>query len=366
LCHGWAFVFLGAHKLKKSHPAIGLRLAPEVDPALSLPKPFKDYRELVSRLKSKGMTIRDEDRAVRKLSQIGYYRLSGYWHVCRIPIVDSIGENVINKITNVPERKDEFFRGTSFDNIVTLYLFDKKLRLLLLDAIERVEIYIRTIIAHELGKIDSLAYKKEKFIAPKHLKNYERDGQTKNNWQIWHEKSNNVIDKSRDACIAWHKSSYTAIPFWVVIEAWDFGLMSNYYNILGDRSKDRICQKIGVPNKKTLNNWLQEINTLRNKCAHHSRLWNMRLNNPLLLKGLEKDSYFNNCAVRDMYTRRRIYGIICVLWFLVKRIGPSSGWISVVADHIDSLPVCAGVQFSAMGFPDEKGFPRVKFDMPPK
>jgi abortive infection bacteriophage resistance protein len=176
LCHGWAFVFLGAHKLKKSHPAIGLRLAPEVDPALSLPKPFKDYRELVSRLKSKGMTIRDEDRAVRKLSQIGYYRLSGYWHVCRIPIVDSIGENVINKITNVPERKDEFFRGTSFDNIVTLYLFDKKLRLLLLDAIERVEIYIRTIIAHELGKIDSLAYKKEKFIAPKHLKNYERDG----------------------------------------------------------------------------------------------------------------------------------------------------------------------------------------------
>jgi len=337
--------------------------APELVPTLSPVKPFKDYKELVSRLKLKGMLIPNEEKAVRKLSQIGYYRLSGYWHVCRIPILDFRKRPVLNKITQVPEREDKFFEGTSFDDIVALYIFDKNLRLLVLDAIERIEIHIRSIMAHELSKIDPIAYKNEKFIAPKHLQDYEKDGQNINNWQVWCDKNNHVIDRSRDTCINWHKKHYTEIPFWVLIETWDFGLMSNYYNILGDRSKDIICHKIGVPNKKTLNNWLQEINTLRNKCAHHSRLWNVRLNNPLSLAGLKNEPYFTKIGISDMHTRRRVYGVISVLWYLVKSIGPSSTWISKLADHIDTLPTCSGIQFTSMGFPDEEGFPREKFNL---
>jgi abortive infection bacteriophage resistance protein len=136
--------FFGGHELNTTHPSAHHTSEPELVPTLSPLKPFKDYQELVSRLRSKGMVILDEDRAVRKLSQIGYYRLSGYWHVCRIPILDSENKPVLNKITQVPEREDKFFEGTSFDDIVTLYLFDKNLRLLILDAIERIEIHIRS------------------------------------------------------------------------------------------------------------------------------------------------------------------------------------------------------------------------------
>jgi abortive infection bacteriophage resistance protein len=330
------------------------------------PKPFQGYAELVNRLKSRGMIIKDEKRAIRKFSQIGYYRLSGYWHPLRQQKFNKLGEQILDKVTNTPKREDKFIEGADFEDIIKLYLFDKNLRLLLLDAIERIEIHIRSVIAHELGSFDPLAYRNPTFIDPGHLKDYERDGEIRNNWKAWCEKNEERINRSRDACITWNKRNYTEIPFWVVIETWDFGLMSTYYNLLGDKYKDMICKRINVPNKKSLNSWLQEINTLRNKCAHHSRIWNTRLSNPLVIKGLTKHDYFKNLEIRPDYPRRRIYGCICILWFLVRQIGPSSTWIEKVAEHIDSLPKSNGIDFHAMGIPGKNGFPREKFDIPPK
>lgn len=49
-------------------------------PSPPLIKPHLEYPELVARLKERGMIIPDEARAIRKLSQIGYYRLSGFLH----------------------------------------------------------------------------------------------------------------------------------------------------------------------------------------------------------------------------------------------------------------------------------------------
>jgi abortive infection bacteriophage resistance protein len=46
-------------------------------PAQRPPKPFRTYAELVALLQQRGMTVEDQARAERKLSQVGYYRLSG-------------------------------------------------------------------------------------------------------------------------------------------------------------------------------------------------------------------------------------------------------------------------------------------------
>ena len=101
--------------------------------SLAPPKPYKNYKELVEILEARGMIIPDGKRAERKLSQIGYYRLSGFWYPCR-------------EFSNTPNgdiiRKDSFQRNINFNDIIKLYLFDKNLRLLMLDAIERIEIHI--------------------------------------------------------------------------------------------------------------------------------------------------------------------------------------------------------------------------------
>ncbi|WP_366945268.1 Abi family protein [Desulfoluna sp.] len=77
------------------------------------------------------MIINDPFRSERKLSQVGYYRLSGFSYPCRIIERDpTTNEAILNPQTGRPQRLDQFMPETAFDAIFSLYLFDKKLRLL--------------------------------------------------------------------------------------------------------------------------------------------------------------------------------------------------------------------------------------------
>ena len=94
----------------------------------------------IRKLESRNMEVSDHKKARNYLSNISYYRLSGYWYPFRKFQADQKG------------RQDTFKDGTTFKNIIELYVFDKKLRLLALDAIERIEMAIRSDIAYILGE----------------------------------------------------------------------------------------------------------------------------------------------------------------------------------------------------------------------
>jgi abortive infection bacteriophage resistance protein len=331
----------------------------------SLIKPHLEYPDLIRKLRDRGMVISDEERAVRKLSQIGYYRLSGFWYPCRKPKFDSNGRYLKDSTTNLPIRDDKFQENVDLNDIIDLYLFDKKLRQLMLDAIERIEIYMRSIIAHEIGRIDPLAYRKKEFISPSAAETTKKEGVTVNHWGNWMKKLCERIEVSKEDSIRWHRDRGCPIPFWAVVECWDYGLMSKYFENLNGRCKQKIINRLEIKNPAILANWLQEIGILRNKCAHHSRIWNREASNPISIKAMKDDPYFQNLNLKPE-AWNRIYGHICVLWYLVKKIGPSSTWINKVADLIDSKPKIDSCPFTAMGFPDNKGFPREKFDLPPQ
>lgn len=308
------------------------------------------------------MKISDRERATRKLSQIGYYRLSGFWYPCRKPLFEKDGKTFLkDPESGMPIRSDEFQENVRFDDVTDLYLFDKKLRQLLLDAIERVEIHVRSVIAHELGRLDPLAYKNECYINPKVLKEKERDdGTIYTIWGEWVEKQESMIQTSTVDCIKWHKKRKMELPFWVVIECWDFGLMSKYFQNLKRSYQELVLKHFSLDNPKTFNSWLTEINNLRNKCAHHSRVWNMKMPNALSIKGTEDIPYFQ-CIDLPLEARERIYAHIVVLWYMVQMIGPSSDWIGRVADLVDGKPRIDSCPYTAMGFLDNKGFPRSSF-----
>ena len=94
-------------------------------------KPALTFEEQIALLKSRGLVIDDEQRATRHLSNVSYYRMSAY--MLSFKKLDA-NENVL----------DEFEEGTTWDNVYDLYKFDRKLRLLIFDAIERIEIALRT------------------------------------------------------------------------------------------------------------------------------------------------------------------------------------------------------------------------------
>lgn len=322
----------------------------------SPPKPFKSYSELTDLLIERGMEVEDRARAERKLAQVGYYRLSGFWYPCREINFDTSGDAVLSSITGRPERLDNFLSGTSFNAVFELYLFDKKLRQLILDAIERIEIHIRSLIAHEMGKLNPLAYQDPQYINPKQKKTYYQAGRERNIWNEWLARQEAKVQRSREDCIHWYRVNGNPLPFWVCVEAWDFGTMSKYYEILNKRCQNRICNRLGISKANILKVWLQEMNTLRNRCAHHTRIWNQKVNNPIPVLSNE---YFDWLAL-DVNARSRLYGMVCVLWYLVEKIGSSSTWISLMSDLIDSKPELPGCSFESMGVP-VSGFPRDNF-----
>lgn len=100
------------------------------------------------------MAVTDRARALDYLERIGYYRLSGYWFAFRkrsepLCLLYEHGHKP-KKVREERIALDAFRAGTTFQNAVGLYVFDKQLRLLVMDALERIEVALRVDVSHTL------------------------------------------------------------------------------------------------------------------------------------------------------------------------------------------------------------------------
>lgn len=328
--------------------------------ALLPPKPFKSLPELAALLSARGMVVADSARAERKLGQVGYYRLSGFWFPCRQYALTTVGQVLVSSQTDKPVRQDLFLPGVSFDDVFALYLFDKRLRLLMLDALERIEIFVRSAIAHEVGYHDALAYQDSSHMNPTQMRGFvDKRGVTRNPWAEWSKRQQDQVNRCQEDHIVWHRDSGKSMPFWVVAEAWDFGTVSKYFEMLKGGLQNKVCARLGVSNAKVLRVWLQELNTLRNRCAHHTRIWNQSSGKPLPLLPVP---YFDQLGL-DGYARSRLIGLVAVIDFLIRKVGPNSSWIRDIADVIDTKPDLPGCGWGALGLVSGNGFPRARFGL---
>lgn len=238
-------------------------------------KPWQSYSEQLQLLKSRGLQVEDEEAALRYLARIGYYRLSGYWYPMRV--IDKIASEREKR----PVRLDRFVEGSRFEDVVKLYIFDAKLRLLALDALERIELAVRVDVAHLLGKYDSCAHKNPNFLhgnfTKKTLKKGFNSGKTEH--QIWLEKYQQQLHRSRrEPFVEHHEKRYGGeLPIWAAIEVWDFGLLSKLFAGMQFDDQKTISDKYGVESGKVFASWLRSLNFIRNVSAHHSRLWNINV-----------------------------------------------------------------------------------------
>lgn len=209
------------------------------------PLTFADQLEL---LQGRGLQVPDPARAEHWLSHISYYRLSAYM----LPFKD--GEN--------------FRPGTTFDQVAGLYIFDRKLRLILLDAIERIEVALRTFLTYELshqygvfGHTDptrfSPRFGHDRFM--EHLRKAERD--------------------SKETFVSHYRGKYTSeehLPVWMATELISLGQLSRLYTACNPSIKRRFARRLNTGDP-IVSSWLHSLSYVRNVCAHHSRLWNREL-----------------------------------------------------------------------------------------
>jgi abortive infection bacteriophage resistance protein len=314
-------------------------------------KPHLTFIDQLTLLKNRGLEITDDALGIAYLGRIGYYRLSAYLYPMRAPLISQDLTTQKIKVT----RQDQFMAGSTFDDALQMYVFDKKLRLFLLDAIERIEVTLRVDISYMLGSKDTFAHTKPCMLHGNFTKKKKSTGLTAH--QEWLAKYEKVLKRSKEDFVKHYKHKYgLPLPIWVSVELWDFGMLSTFYQGMRTSDKTTIATKYGILDFLVMESWLRTLTYIRNVAAHHSRLWNRNLvDQPKLPKIGEIKAFdplvLDSVMVRDVSSR--LYSVLCILVYLLKVISPNSSWRDRLRDMIDQFPIIPQLSISEMGFPKE-------------
>lgn len=320
------------------------------------PKPWLSLTDQVALIQARGLGLTDVDSAERVLASIGYYRLSGYWYPYRRSVpVPTTDPNQLSANLVI----DDFRSGSTLQQVVDLYEFDRVLKLLVMDAIERVEVTVRTKIGYTLGKRDRHAHLNRSHLDRKFTQ--RRPGQSVSDHDTWKQKLAAAQSRSKEDFVRHFANRYHGpLPVWVATELLDFGGLSYLFTGMVTADRDQVAADLGARDTsggghgKMLANWLRAINYVRNICAHHSRLWNRNMVDQLTPRYLALIPSLNHVASGAPHTTKRVYGTLCVLKFLLDQIQPSNGtgtWSADLVSHLETGFGSSGYSVQDMGFP---------------
>jgi abortive infection bacteriophage resistance protein len=316
-------------------------------------KPWISYLEQLQQLKERGLIITDEARALAYLERIGYYRLSGYWYAFRersgayCPLATE-GRRKFKRGHTDQLTLDSFRPGATFQQAVDLYVFDKRLRRLVMDALERIEIGLRVDIAHTLGRLDAYAYLKPELLHEafsQHIN--QKTGLT--DLHKWQENQARLIGRSREAFILHNKQKYgLPLPIWIACEVWDFGTLSHLFGGMREAEQDAVSSKYGIASGRVFASWLRSLNYLRNVCAHHSRLWNRNMTDQPKKPGQEETPLFEH-AWGNSHIQARPFLLLCIAQYLLMTINPTSTWWPRLKQLLDEFPDLDAIDLNLKG-----------------
>lgn len=295
-------------------------------------RPWCSYQDQLEILKSRGMVVTDEAAALDYLERVGYYRLSAYWYPFRIFELQQ--DKSTGNLTTV--RRDDFVSNTQFVDAVHLYLFDKKLRLLVLDALERIEVSIRVDLAYLLGKRDTFAYQNIAEFHPKFANRKNRNG--KSHFDNWQERYAGLLSHSKEDFVKHYRAKHGPhLPIWVAVEVWDFGAISQLFSMMKVPDQEKIARKYGVDDFKVFASWLRSINYLRNIAAHHSRLWNRNIiDQPSLPQPGQIHWCDDFIGKPDLIAKPFL--LMAIVRHMIKVICPNTEWQNRLLEHFKRFP----------------------------
>ncbi|MHC4906436.1 MAG: Abi family protein [Planctomycetota bacterium] len=284
-------------------------------------KPALTYEQQADLLMSRGL-IADKTELVEKLRAVNYYRLSGYWYPFRIP----------------DDPNEAFQPGITLRQVWQRYTFDRQLRLLVLDAIERIEVSVRTQVVYQLShRYGPFGYVSASTL-PK-LSTIEFCRLIRSIKREWLRSSEEFIQHFRS------KYEGNRLPLWMASEIMTFGTLLTMFKGLEQNLKQTIAADYGIADS-ILQSWLVALNGIRNICAHHGRLWN-RLSGykPLIPKQRKHPQWHDPIEI----TNDRMFGMLTILKYKMNIIAPQSSWADRFKALLTKYPDIPIVQ---MGFPE--------------
>lgn len=279
-------------------------------------KPYLSFEQQADQLTARGLggcrtTLLDS------LSTIGYYRLSGYWYIFH--------------------DNDVFHSDATIEKVMRIYDFDRQFRLVILNALEHIEIYFRTQLAHCLA---------EKYGPFGYLKNDGLPRLKQNTFNHFIQRCHDSFERSREPFVLHFQNKYSngdkkqLPPVWMMVNVMDFGQVVTLYKGAPVEVRQFLAAQFGIT-ARVLESWLLSLNTVRNICAHHGRLWNRTIGT--------KPSIPNQNVWHIPYDVKpdKMFAILIILQYLLNVISHTSEWRKRLDALMDKYP---DIERKSMGF----------------
>lgn len=228
-------------------------------------EPYLTYEQQAQRLLDAGLLAEKAD-LIQRLRDVGYYRLSAYMAPYRV--YDETGMMT-----------ERFSPGATLEKVWDLYLFDRQLRLLFMDAIERIEVFLRVKIAHiHTRKNGPFGYADASYFPlwKGYMQRLE-EIKLKKKIKLDHKSGTKQVIPTGidfvDSFFSKYGDEHDYLPLWFAVGMFDYGTLIYFFNHSAGTLKREVANEFGV-DAGSLQSWLFALRNMRNLCAHHGRVWN--------------------------------------------------------------------------------------------
>jgi abortive infection bacteriophage resistance protein len=276
-------------------------------------KPAYTIADQIALLKQRGMQFRHEAIAYHFLINISYYRLKGYWWDQQTDLANHT-----------------FKPDTYFEDVINRYNFDRHLRLILFDAIERIEVALRTkMIYHMSIGYGGLWYQDEALF---------------NDLDLHHKLLVDLqkeFGRSQEVFIKDHRNRLRneEPDAWKILEVASMGTLSKIYKNLAPQlpEKAQIASEMGLNIHSDLSSWLESITYVRNIIAHHSRLWSRNMVKRPKEKIINPKAAWLQLGIKPVQAQKAFLIISCML-YLCNEVTPGHQIKSKLIDLFNQNP----------------------------
>lgn len=282
-------------------------------------KTYTSPAQLTALLQSRGLHVENVVRTENYLRHIGYYRFSAYLY----------------PLLTMPKENHVFKSGSTFNQALAMYRFDRHLRLLMFNEIEKIEVAVRSAIVNittrETGNPfwmtdPACFYDTKTFVKTKLLIDAE-------------------LAKSREDFIDHFRNTYSDPypPAWMLAEILPLGVLTRIYdNIKSNQIRKKIAQEfsLGIP---VFNSWMTIITVARNNCGHHARVWNRTFALQVLTQRRMTQPWMTLTV-----NQKKAYFSLCIIKYFLNIISPNNDMKAKVNALLLEYPM---IDIAAMGFP---------------
>ena len=215
-------------------------------------KRFKTLDEQLEIFKLKGLIVHDEKYAKKVLLRENYFFINGYRHLFL--------KSETNRV---------FKDGTTFEEIYSLFLFDRSFRNILFKYLLVIENNLKSIVSYQLSK--KYGYRECDYLKPKNF-THAPEKQRQINDLLKKMKRQIRLNGSQHSATQHYVSNYGYIPLWILVKVLSFGIVSEMFSILKKEDKKDIADIYNIEDD-VLENYLPMLANYRNLCAHEDILY---------------------------------------------------------------------------------------------